>query len=95
MKPFVTANSHPPLANRVAQQGGAGCDDARAFDAAVRDALGFTRAFFLIEAGPRAVMLDCRAAVPRSPAERDRLAALHAWASRRAEREPHARRLNY
>lgn len=69
--------------------------DARAFNAEVRDALGFTRAFFLIDAGPRAVMHDCRVAVPRSAAERERIEALHAWATRRAERDPPARRLNY
>lgn len=61
---------------------------ARDFNRAVIDAFGLVRSFWLIDAGPRAVMIACRQAVPRSAAERAALAALHASANRLAEQEP-------
>lgn len=68
---------------------------ARDFNRAVIDAFGLVSSFWLCDAGPRAVMIACREAKPRSEAERVALAALHARANRLAEQEPPARRLNF
>lgn len=67
----------------------------RDFHRAVIEAFGLVRSFWLCDAGPRAVMIACREAVPRSAAERETLAALHARANRLAAQEPLARRLNF
>ena len=69
--------------------------DARDFNRAVRETFGMVRSFWLCDAGPRAVMIACREAKPRSETERDNLAALHAWANRLSELEPPAQRLNF
>jgi|GEM_PF-5387362 len=61
---------------------------SRDFNRAVIAAFGLVRSYWLIEAGPRAVMIACREAKPRSEAERQSLNALHATANRLAELEP-------
>lgn len=65
------------------------------FERAVIDAFGLTRSFWLLEAGPRAVMIACRERKPRDGDERIRLETLHRRANRLAELEPPARRLNW
>jgi hypothetical protein len=62
----------------------------REFNRAVIAAFGMVRSFWLIEAGPRAVMIACRQARPRSDAERAALEHLHALAGRLAPLEPPA-----
>lgn len=62
----------------------------REFNRAVIAAFGLVRSFWLIEAGPRAVMIACRAATPRSAAERDALDRLHRLANGLAEMQPPA-----
>lgn len=62
----------------------------REFNRAVIAAFGLVRSFWLIEAGPRAVMIACREARPRSAAERDALDRLHAVANRLAALQPPA-----
>jgi hypothetical protein len=60
----------------------------REFNRAVIAAFGMVRSFWLIEAGPRAVMIACREAQPRSAAKRAALEHLHALATRLAPLEP-------
>ncbi|CCJ07053.1 hypothetical protein [Methylocystis sp. SC2] len=60
---------------------------ARDFNRAVIEAFGLVRSFWLCDAGPRAVMIACREAKPRSEAERASLAELHRRANRLAELE--------
>lgn len=67
----------------------------RDFNRAVIEAFGLVCSFWLCDAGPRAVMIACREAVPRSAAERAALERLHASANRLAAQEPPARRLNF
>jgi hypothetical protein len=62
----------------------------REFNRAVIAAFGLVRSFWLIEAGPRAVMIACRQAQPRSAAERAALEHLHTLANRLAPLEPPA-----
>lgn len=61
---------------------------ARDFNRAVIETFGLVRSFWLCDAGPRAVMIACREAKPRSEAERVVLERLHARANRLAEQEP-------
>jgi hypothetical protein len=62
----------------------------REFNRAVIAAFGLVRSFWLIEAGPRAVMIACRQQTPRNAAERDALDRLHATANRLAALQPPA-----